>query len=47
VLLMHPNDEADRSYESVAPLVGDWIRVDVVLFLGFPFLASRSTLVSS
>ena len=47
MLLMHPNDEADRSYESVAPVVDDWIRVDVVLLLEFPFLASRSTLVSS
>ena len=39
VLLMHPNDEADTIYESVRPVVDDWIIVHVVLLLMFPLLA--------
>ena len=39
VLLMHPNDEADTAYESVGPVVDDWILVHVVLLLMFPLLA--------
>jgi hypothetical protein len=39
VLLMHPNDEADTVYESVKPVVDDWILVHVVLLLMLPLLA--------
>lgn len=39
VLLLHPNDEADTIYESVRPVVDDWILVHVVLLLMFPLLA--------
>jgi hypothetical protein len=33
---MHPNDEADAVYESVKPVVDDWILVHVVLLLMLP-----------
>jgi hypothetical protein len=39
VLRMHPNDEADTIYESVRPVVDDWILVHVLLLLALPFLA--------
>ena len=39
VLLIHPNDEAATIYESVRPVVDDWIVVHVVLLLMFPLLA--------
>jgi hypothetical protein len=38
VLLMHPNDEGDTIYESVRPIVDNWILVHIVLLLAFPFL---------
>lgn len=39
VLLKHPNDEAETIYESVRPVVDDWIVVHVVLLLMLPLLA--------
>ena len=38
VLLMHPNDEGDTIYESVRPVVDNWILVHIALLLAFPFL---------
>jgi hypothetical protein len=37
-LLMHPNDEGDTIYESVRPVVDNWILVHITLLLAFPFL---------
>ena len=39
VLLIHPNDDADTIYESVRPVVDDWIVVHVALLLMLPLLA--------
>ena len=47
VLLMHPNDEADTIYESVRPVVDDWILVHVLLLLAFPFLALAAFMLLS
>ena len=38
VLLMHPNDEGDTIYESVRPVVDNWILVHIALLLALPFL---------
>jgi len=38
VLLMHPNDEGDTIYESVRPVVDNWVLVHIALLLAFPFL---------
>ena len=38
VLLIHPNDEGDTIYESVRPVVDNWILVHIALLLAFPFL---------
>jgi hypothetical protein len=38
VLLKHPNDEGDTIYESVRPVVDNWILVHIALLLAFPFL---------
>ena len=38
VLLMHPNDEGDTIYESVRPVVDNWILVHIALLLAFPFV---------
>ena len=47
VLLIHPNDEGDTIYQSVRPVVDDWILVHVVLLLAFPFLALAAFMLVS
>jgi len=38
VLLKHPNDEAETIYESVQPVVDNWMLVHVTLLFAFPLL---------
>jgi hypothetical protein len=38
VLLMHPNDEGDTIYESVRPVVDNWVLVHIALLLAFRVL---------
>src|SRR5919106_2535969 len=45
VLLKHPNDEGEKIYQSVRPVVDDWILVHITLLLAFPFLALAAFLV--
>ena len=45
VLLKHPNDEGETIYQSVKPVVDDWILVHITLLLAFPFLALAAFLL--
>jgi hypothetical protein len=45
VLLKHPNDEGETIYQSVRPVVDDWILVHITLLLAFPFLALAAFLL--
>ena len=45
MLLKHPNDEGETIYQSVRPVVDDWILVHITLLLAFPFLALAAFLV--
>ena len=45
VLLKHPNDEGEKIYQSVRPVVDDWILVHITLLLAFPFLALAAFLL--
>lgn len=45
VLLLHPTDERDTIYESVGPVVDDWITVHTALLFAFPLLALATALL--
>jgi hypothetical protein len=45
VLTIHPTDQADTIYESVSPVVDDWITVHVALLLAFPLLALATAML--
>ena len=45
VLTIHPTDQADTIYESVSPVVDDWITVHVALLFAFPLLALATAML--